>query len=535
MLKMRQAALLLCAVLAWGDTYPRQSAIDIEHYVFRLTLTDESDEIAGEATVTVRFRQAGAAGLTLDLASPVKGKGMTVSTVTGLGGTALTYSHESDRLAISMAAAPAAGERREVTIKYHGIPASGLRIDKNKHGDRTFFGLNWPNLARQWLPTIDHPYEKATSEFLVTAPARYQVVANGLLLEERDLGGGTRLTHWKQSVPISSWLNAIGVAQFSVRHVGRVRGTPLETWVYHQDAAAGAGTFEEPARKALEFFIDRVGPYPYEKLANVQAAGLSGGTEHASAIFYGEASVNGKPATTLVAHEIAHQWFGDSITEKDWDEVWLSEGFATYFTLLATEHYEGRDAFVAGLGRAKQAVAAAQKQAPEQPIIHRNLGEMSKVLNRLVYQKGAWVLHMLRGEMGTERFWAGIRDYYARYRDRNVSTGEFRAVMEQHHGHDLRWFFDQWLRRPGWPGLEGGWRYEADSKKLVVELEQKQAAEVYRLPLELAIGSGDARRIERLELTEKRQRFEFALEKAPAAVALDPNLWVLMDARFEAR
>ena len=535
MMKMRGAAFFLFAAVAWGDTYPRQSGIDVEHYVFRLALTDDSDKITGEATVTVRFRQEGVTGLTLDLASPAQGKGMTVSTVTGLGGTALTYSHESDRLAISMAPAPAAGGRRDVTIKYHGIPAGGLRIDKNKHGERTFFGLNWPNLARQWLPMIDHPYEKATSEFLVTAPARYQVVANGLLLEERDLGGGTRLTHWKQSVPIASWLNAIGVAQFSVRHVGQVRGTPLETWVYHQDAAAGAGTFEEPARKALEFFSDRIGTYPYEKLANVQAAGLTGGTEHASAIFYGEASVNGKPATTLVAHEIAHQWFGDSITEKDWDDVWLSEGFATYFTLLATEHYEGRDAFVAGLLRAKQAAAAAQKQAPEQPVIHRNLGEMSKVLNRLVYQKGAWVLHMLRGIMGTDAFWSGIRAYYARYRDRNASTDDFRAVMEQRHGQDLRRFFDQWLRRPGSPVIEGGWHYDAVSKKLVVELEQKQAAEVFRLPLELQIGGGESRRIERLEMTEKRQRFEIALEKAPAAVALDPNLWVLMDTRFEAR
>ncbi len=536
MLRMRQAAVFLFAVLAWSDTYPRQSAIDVEHYVFRLTLTDESDEIAGEATVTVRFRQAGATALTLDLASPLKGKGMTVSTVTGPGGTALTYSHESDKLVISITPAPAAGDRRDVNIKYRGIPASGLRIDKNKHGERTFFGLNWPNLARQWLPMIDHPYEKATSEFLVTAPAHYQVVANGLLIEERDLGGGKRLTHWKQSVPISSWLNAIGVAQFSVRHVGHVRGTPLETWVYHQDAASGAGTFEVPSRQAMEFFSDRIGPYPYEKLANVQAAGLSGGTEHASAIFYGEASVNGKPATNLVIHEIAHQWFGDAITEKDWDDVWLSEGFATYFTLLANEHYDGRDAFVAGLGRAKQAVAEAQKKAPDQPIIHRNLGEMSKVLNRLVYQKGAWVLHMLRGEMGTERFWAGIRDYYARYRDRNVSTDDFRAVMEQHHGRNLQWFFDQWLRRPGWPTVEGGWHYDGASKKLVVELEQKQTAEVYRLPLELAIGSGEARRIERLEMTEKRQRFEFTVEKAPGpSVMLDPNVWMLMDARFEAR
>src|SRR6185503_14395530 len=114
------------------------------------------------------------------------------------------------------------------------------------------------------------------SEFLITAPSAYQVVANGLLQEERDLGDGRRLTHWKQSVPIASWLNAIGVAQFSVHHAGQVRGIELATWVFHQDAQAGIVTFEEPARKAIEFYSDRVGPYPYEKLANVQAAGLGG-------------------------------------------------------------------------------------------------------------------------------------------------------------------------------------------------------------------------------------------------------------------
>jgi aminopeptidase N len=158
---------------------------------------------------------------------------------------------------------------------------------------------------------IDHPYDKATSEFIVTTGAKYQVVANGLLQEETDLGDGRRRTHWKQSVPIASWLNALGVEQFAVFHAGVVKGIELQTWVAHQDAAPGRIYFEPPARQAIDFYSEHIGPYPYEKLANVAAAGLSGGTEHASAIFYGERAVRAAPATNLVAHEIAHR-FGDS-------------------------------------------------------------------------------------------------------------------------------------------------------------------------------------------------------------------------------
>ena len=171
------------------------------------------------------------------------------------------------------------------------------------------------------------------------------------------------------------------------------------------------------------------------------------------------------PATNLVAHEIAHQWFGDSVTEKDWDDVWLSEGFATYFTLLCTEHYEGRDAFVAGLKKSRETVFTTEEKMPGVAVRHNNLSDMKKVLNQLVYQKGGWMLHMLRGQIGTDKFWAGIRDYYRRYRDTNASTDDFRKVMEENSGADLGWFFDQWLNRAGSPVVEGSWRYDAGSQE----------------------------------------------------------------------
>src|SRR5581483_3376227 len=195
---------------------PRQAGVDAIHYVFRLTLRDDTDEISGETAAEFRFVRDGVTEVTLDLASAAKGKGMTVAEVTTADDKPVKFSHEKGRLRLVLDPPPRAGERRKFTVKYGGVPAGGLRIGPNKYNDRTFFSDNWPDKARQWLPVIDHPYDKATSEFIVTAPAKYQVVANGLLQEETDLGDGRRRTRWKQSVPIATWLNALGVAQFAV-------------------------------------------------------------------------------------------------------------------------------------------------------------------------------------------------------------------------------------------------------------------------------------------------------------------------------
>jgi aminopeptidase N len=526
----------LCARPAAADTYPRQPGVDALHYAFRLTLGDESDEIVGEATVDVRFVADGVSEFALDLASPSGGKGMSATEVAS-GGAPVRYSHQVDRLRITLDPPPKAGERRQFLVRYRGVPAGGLRIGKNRYGERTFFSENWPDKARQWLPTIDHPYDKATSEFLVTAPSRYQVVANGLLQEETDLGDGRRRTHWKQSVPIASWLNALGVAQFASHHAGTVKGVPLQTWVFPRDRDAGLLAFEGPAQRALEFYSEQVGPYPYEKLGSVQSTDPPGGMELASAIFYGERSVSGRPATALVAHEVAHQWFGDSVTERDWDEIWLSEGFATYFALLFTEHDSGRDAFVAGLKRSRDVVFAAERRNPGLAVIHDNISDTRRILNPLVYQKGGWTLHMLRRLVGTDAFWAGIRDYYRRHRDGHASTDDFRRAMEESSGMDLSWFFRQWLRRAGSPSLEGTWRYDPEAKRVEVELSQVQAGDPYRLPLDvgLSFDGGAGPRIEKVEMTGRQQRFEIAADKEPSTVVLDPDTWTLMKARFNKR
>ena len=525
------------------DDYPKNPNIDALNYSFALTLSDETDVIAGIAHIDVRFRAAGITEVRLDLikASPaLEGKGMTVSSVSS-NGADLTYSHEEDALTIVLPSPSLADQRITISVAYSGTPATGMIIGDNKYGDRTFFSDNWPNRARNWLPTIDHPYDKATCEFVVTAPDHYQVISNGLLVEETDLEGDRRLTHWKQSVPIATWLYALGVAEFAVQYVDDFEGKSIQTWVYRQDRDAGFYDFAVPTKAAMNFYSDMVGPFSYEKLANVQSNSVGGGMEAATAIFYGDKSVTGERSErwrNVIIHEVAHQWFGNSVTEYDWDDVWLSEGFATYFTLLFIEHAYGRDAFVAGLKSSQARINRFYEENPDYRIVHDNLADMSKVTSSQTYQKGGWTLHMLRGIVGTDSFWKGIQTYYAEFKDSNATTSDFRRHMEEASGTDLEQFFDQWLYKGGALELQGNWFYDDGNKTLEISLRQSQNdGSSFVMPIQVGIYAADnsGMSIETLEIDAVKNTWSIPMDSAPAEVVLDPNTWLLMTAEFGRR
>jgi aminopeptidase N len=230
-------------------------------------------------------------------------------------------------------------------ITYSGVPKDGLIIGENLHGDRTFFADNWPNRTHNWFPCVDHPSDKATVEFKIIAPNHYQVIANGYLFEETNLSHNLNLYHYKSAEPLPTKVMVIGVARFAVQHLGETNNIPVSTWVYPQTKEQGFYDFAN-SKKILEFYIEKFGEYPYQKLANVQSKTQFGGMENAGAIFYFEKSVTGeRKHEDLIAHEIVHQWFGNSASETDWPHLWLSEGFANYFSSLYILETKGEAAF----------------------------------------------------------------------------------------------------------------------------------------------------------------------------------------------
>lgn len=525
---------LAATCVSFADNYPKNPNIDIVHYTFDITLTDETDVIQATATLLVKFKTNGIKTLRLDLTNKsdkLANKGMMVKQVLSQG-KALLYSHDSDVLLIDLPNIMV-NEERSITIEYEGIPNEGLKIGPNKYGDRTFFSDNWPNKARNWLPTVDHPYDKATCEFIVTAPLKYQVVSNGLKVEESILGNGQRLTHWKQSVPIACWLYALGVAEFAVQYVDTFNGKSIQTWVYKQDRVNGFYDFAIPTKQALEFFCSYVGPFAYEKLANVQSNSVGGGMEAASAIFYGDKSVDGNRSIrwrNVVIHEIAHQWFGNAVTEYDWDDVWLSEGLTTYFTMRFIKHAYGEDAFKEELKKARATVFKLSQNNEDYRIVHDNLSDMKNVSSGLTYQKGAWITHMICNYVGEEAFQQGIRDYYQRYYNGNATTMDLRMALESASGKDLNPLFNQWLFQGGNIHLKGTWSYDSKNKLIDIELTQTQPEKfTFDMPLELAILTQDNNTINKeiIQLSKRKIKVSIPCESEPSNILLDPETKLL--------
>ena len=507
------------------DPYPKNPNIDILNYSFELHLNDSTDIIYGTANINLHIEPS-ENNVRLDLISANSdGNGMVVHSVL-FNGYKVPYTHKNNELNISTD-----GLKYSIydviTIEYSGIPITGLIIGDNMHGDRTFFSDNWPNKARNWLPLVDHPYDKSTSEFIVFAPNHYQVISNGLLVEETNVNKDIKKTHWKQSVPISCWLYALGVAEFAIDYVDYFNGKSIQTWVYKQDRDKGFYDFKVPTKHTLEFFSDYVGPFAYEKLANVQSNSVKGGMESATAIFYSDISVTGDRSVRwrdVIIHEVAHQWFGNCVTEYDWDDVWLSEGFATYFTLMFREHAYGRDDFVKGLKDAKRRVFNFYEKNKDASVVHDNLKDMKDVLSYdLQYQKGAWVLHMLRNYVGEDNFRSGIRNYYKKYFNSTANTEEFKIEMEKVSGIDLDKFFDQWLYKGGIIKLDVEWEYDEKSKNIEFDITQVQNdGYLFEMPLDIEILGDNNSNTSTIRLDKKSGKYLVYSENKPKEIKLDP-------------
>lgn len=503
--------------------YDRLAAIDIQHYRFELTLTDESDEINGIAHITVKFRED-LDSFSLDLVSKQSTIGMEVVTVMS-GNAKIDYQHKNNLLSIEKN--QNAGDLETFTVVYKGIPETGLIISKNKFGDRTFFGDNWPDRARHWLPSADHPADKATVEWVITAPSHYQVIGTGRLKERTNINDELTLTHWASDVMLPTKVMVIGAARFAIQEAGEIYGIPITSWIYPQDREKGFYDYAL-AVPITNWFINHVGPYPYAKLANVQSKTQFGGMENASNIFYSEGSVTGtRSAEGLIAHEIAHQWFGNSASEANWHHIWLSEGFATYFTNLYMEQQYGTLELKKRVQDQREQVINYSKEN-RVPIVNPAIENYMQLLNANSYQKGGWVLHMLRKKVGDEIFWESIREYYQKFTLSNAYTVDLKEVFEKNSGLDLDLFFDQWVMQAGQPEMEVEWGY--DNGRLDVTFNQLQG-ENFSFDLEIdfvyADGSSERRSI---TIDKKQQNWKPKVDHQPTEILLDPDKWLLFEA-----
>ena len=504
------------------DVYAKNESVDIQNYVFGLHLNDASNEIKGETQVRVLFKE-NPAPFSLDLIQKNGAFGMEVTKVMENSSQA-NYTYNDNK--INIVPKNSKDSIQTYTIKYQGVPEKGLVIDTTKFGKRSFFGDNWPNLARHWLPSVDHPYDKASVEFQITAPDHYDVVTTGKKVEESNLENGYKLTIYSEPAPVATKVMTIGVTEFASRLVDNIEGIEVSAWVYPQNRLEGFGDYTIAAN-VLDYFIDHIGPYSYAKLANMQAKTQWGGLENAGTIAYFENSVTGnKTVEPLIAHEIAHQWFGNSATEKSWNHVWLSEGFATYFCILYLESVYGDERRKEELAIDKQQIFDYYRKNPA-PIVDLSIKDPMKVLSTNTYQKGGWVLNMLRHRLGDGAFWEGIQNYYATYQNSNVLTEDFRHMMEQVSGEDLESFFQQWLFVKGHPQIQWNWDYSNENINL--NIKQLQDHHVFVFPLEIGIVKDGKLTIKTIEVNQRNQNIAIETKDQPDSIVLDPNEWTLFE------
>jgi aminopeptidase N len=500
---------------------------DALHYDVTLVPSDSGTHVLAEVQTTWRLRSSEPVEMELDSAMRVVRVLMDGKENTRLSRTLYARSSEE----IEVPHEKHAGDTVVTRVRYHGFVRDGLIVGTNQYGDRTIFADNWPDRAHLWLASQDHPSDKATVAFHIQAPIQDQVIANGVLEKIDTLAYGHVVWHYRMDQPIPVYTMVVGIGRLARTQLSdsacRGRCVPVSVWTYpHDSSYAVNGPFRR-ARQIVDYFSERIGPFPYSSLAHVESSTRYGGMENSTAIFYDEKRYRQTNlGEAIVAHETAHQWFGDAVTEADWHHLWLSEGFATYLAALWRLHADGDSAFQAVMSKAASEIFAAKETS--RPVLDTAAHDLAGLLNTNNYQKGSWVLHQLRGLVGDSAFYNGLRGYYREYRDSTVLSADFARVMSQAAKQDLDWYFRQALLQAGFPMLDVGWKHAG--KKLTLDVRQTQPAEwgVYRLPHLILVVDGTPVRID-VEGRESRIVVDGIAHK-PRKIVVDPKGWWLLKA-----
>jgi aminopeptidase N len=533
---------LLVLLLASASGAFAHDALDTQHIRLELSVDDAGRRITGRAIETIRLP---AALETLELDAV----GLEVQAVHGEDGRSLGFEKTRRSLRIRLDPKPPPGGTLTLTIDYTALPRRGVYFvgpgPRRPKLARQVWTNSWPEDARYWFPCHDDLADKTTSELVLTLPKDWQAMANGALVETTP-SGKTRAWHWRMDEPHSTYLLAFVAGEYEeVRDEDPLQRVPLSYFVYRGRADDARKTFGQTGAM-LRFYEAETGlPYPYPKFAQAVAADfVFGGMENVSAVTLSDSALLGPTARldtssdAVIAHELAHQWWGDTVSPAGWADVWLSEGFATFLADRWQENAEGEDAASYTRLRSADAWFALDPEDRQRPVAFTGSDDPNALLNANVYEKGSLVLGMLRHMLGDEAFRRGTQSMMGRFAFRSATTEDLERALEQAAGHELAWFFDQWLRKPGAPDLALSWRWDAEGSRVVLSVHQAESVElparVFQLPVDVVLVAADgSQRKESIFVERAEQDFSIPSTAAPRSVLFDSGSYIPKRLRFD--
>ena len=520
------------------DEYPPPRAddrgYDVLHYELELRLDPEAATLGGTVLARIDFPDGTPPDtLVFDLVSD-----MTLDAVE-TGGAAIPHLHVDDEIRVPVP--PGTTGPVALTLRYHGAPQphgslnAGLLFRQTgdslaEPGDRIVFNVSEPWSAHSWWPCKDHPADKATVRLGLTVPDTMRAVANGLLVEEADADAGWRRFVWETGYPTSTYLVCVNVSPYvEWEETCEAADGPL-LLSFHVPAEQEAGARVELASTCdmIAFMENLAGPYPFaaERYGQVGIK-WGGGMEHQTCTSLGSFMFVGDGRfETIFLHELAHQWYGDLITPADWSDIWLNEGFATYCEALWLEETQGLEAFHDRMHR------IGPELHPDLFTGDGPLVDPDPILpNTLVYHKGAWVLHMLRGAVGDAAFFRFMHDYAAdpAWAYGHVATADMIAAASAAAGYDVSSLLTPWLETAAVPQLAWSTRETplSDGRvRLALSVTQTQDT-LFDLVLPVRLSTADGTRDERIRLDAREVEAHWDLDAAPLSLELDPGAWLL--------
>lgn len=528
---------------AYAKEHPeRIRTYDLEHVLLKLRLDEQLQSVAGTSTLSLRPLRPGLETVEVDSVE------LCIASVTLPDGEELPFELDGEKLRIHLLQPADPEDLITLTIAYDGKPRKGLYFFQPDRGYPERRPQIWSqgemDDSRFWFPVYDFPNDRATTEGFYTVRSDFTVISNGRLMGvTEDSTLGTKTYHWKQDVPHSTYLVSVVAGQFE-KYTGRQGDVPLEYYV-----PPGTGrdktmrTFSEtPA--ALRFFEERIGlPYPYAKYAQTAVQEFTfGGMENISATtltdrtLHEAASEPQSSSIDLVTHELAHQWFGDLLTCRDWAHLWLNEGFATFWAAVYREHRFGWDEYLNEVREDRERYISEDRQRYRRPLVTSYYADPVDLFDRTTYQKGFLVLDMLRYLLGDERFFEAIRHYAATYQNQTVVTDDLRKAIEESTGEELGWFFEQWVYQAGYPELSVTQEWNESAKQVRLVIEQTQTLDamtpLFRMPVQVEFTATRMKKTALLDVSRQRQEYTFALAEKPLMTRFDPDGRVLMTVRF---